>query len=57
MVISDEDFYRAIQIANDVGKRGKEISLIYIPPTSATEMNGQFIVDEYTLSASGQRER
>ena len=55
MNISEEDFRRAIKIANNAGKRGKEINLIYVPPTSATQVNGSFVVDEYSLTATGDR--
>lgn len=55
MDISTRDFNKAIKIANDAGKRGKEIDMAYIPPQSATQDGGAFVIDEYTLSASGVR--
>lgn len=57
MYISKEDFDRAVKIANDAGKRGFDVNLTYIPPASATQANGVFVVDEYRTSASGTRER
>ena len=56
MHIPIEDFYTALEIANKAGQRGKEINLTYIPQTLATQSGGIFVVDEYTLSASGARE-
>lgn len=53
MEISKEDFNMAIRIANKAGQRGKEISIKYIPSTSATERNGTFVTYEYQLTAAG----
>jgi len=55
MDISELDFKRAIEMANKAGQRGNEVNVLYIPPTSATEINGQFVVDEYQLTATGER--
>jgi len=44
--ISEEDFERAVKIANDAGKRGNNISLTYIPPQMATQSNGVFVTNE-----------
>lgn len=44
--ISEEDFARAVKIANDVGKRGNNVSLKYIPPYAATQTNGAFVINE-----------
>jgi hypothetical protein len=55
MEIPIEDFKLAIQKANEAGKRGKEINIIYVPCDSATKGRGHLLIDEYTLTATGGR--
>ena len=55
MHISEDDFARAIKIANEAGLRGKHVDVKYIEPTSATQDRGNFVVDEYNLTATGDR--
>ena len=55
MNISQNDFNRAVKAANDAGKRGKDIQIQYIPPNSATQIDGVLILDEYSLTTTGGR--
>jgi len=57
MEISVEDFNKAVEIANRVGLKGREVEIIYEPPPSATELVGVFVVQEFALSGTGGRDR
>ena len=55
ITMTNVDFARAVEIANEAGMRGKYVHLSWHPPTSATQTYGIFGVDEYTKTGSGQR--
>lgn len=56
MQITQDEFNQAIKIANEAGKNGKEVDITYVPATSATQLQGQFVTVYYTRTASGKFE-
>ena len=55
MEISERDFNRAIELANKAGQDGYAVSVDYIPPQTATQDSGQFVVNRFRLTAAGDR--
>lgn len=48
ITMSQEDFNKAIAIANEQGREGKKIRLYYIHPKTATEQGGTFAIEDTT---------
>ena len=55
--ISEEDFAKAINIANEIGvNTGHYVEMIYYPSTSPTISEGGFVTLEFIRSPSGIKE-
>jgi hypothetical protein len=48
MTILQEDFDTAVSIANEEGRKGRRVTITYMPPQTATEKNGRFIITDTT---------
>jgi len=52
--ISQRDFQRAIEIANEEGRMGYHVQIGYMPPQSATQVDGGFAVARFEENAMGE---